>query len=924
MSTSSIIGSADAVLGDIVLGQSEPSIPGTVSFVAYPLDSTHIFVRFSNAVTDTALDPEKYNLWIISPWSSSVPEINEVLFTGSSRKTVILSLSHGLTSGSTYTLQASSGIESEDGGIVTTAGYNFTATVPSIPRPVGAYISENGCVDVVFNKDVGPHSTSATATITPMGGSPQPMILHPWDVSIDAKSVRFLIDSSTGSGESFTINYSDVCDASLNKFSGETDLYIPWSGTKTYDDLVDPRVIAARIDRVTKTPKKTRFLIYFSTPITTSSAEDLNNISVTYPGTHLNADISNVITSPTATDASTLQTLANEFKTDFNQHLVQDNVHIIPSARELLSLKFVELVNHLVDKFNSHIMDTGVHAFESPELAVVLPIATNVEDALARMSQLYTSYNQHLTYQVSSVQAHVVDDTDFQYSDPVPTTSAILTLCQFVDIFYTKFWMHLSATYHGSLDTNSIPTSSYTLSKVVYPAATDYLSSAALVAECVRKACTHFENSNIHTYSYDHSISYSTFDHSSLSGVLAIANSLATNYNAHSSVEYNVPITSAFSRADTSSFSNDGRSYFAQYEATISSLPPTFNISINVISEYRSTPTSSTFTGEGYRSSLNIRNAHSSPGTTNLFFDSSIELPDMNRVTIKTSDMNPIQTLSMSLSASPSLLVSYIRDIIDAYNVHTFTGSSPPFGISDGAGHRPEHYWDLFSGSYPASTLDDAILSLNSLKDVYNTHVQNDSFHYQSSIGQMVTAPNATDVHSAVTLAADLGYAIRRHNSDTAAHSYAGPDFLVTKLHDVISISHGEIPDGKTTTVSIRAISARGDQNKPDSSIEFQLSREFIGQSDPPYTASAEILTGNYDNISLGSDRIIIRFSKDMMQNDISIFNFPITGGSVITKSVRWTSPREVTLNMIGTSSGVQYTVSPSGLFDTVGNLISP
>lgn len=83
---------------------------------------------------------------------------------------------------------------------------------------------------------------------------------------------------------------------------------------------------------------------------------------------HNSADTTNVVTSPDATDLSSLIALVNELKTDFNAHIADATVHnsadttnvvTLPDATDIVSA--VALLNAIKSSYEAHRIDTTVH-----------------------------------------------------------------------------------------------------------------------------------------------------------------------------------------------------------------------------------------------------------------------------------------------------------------------------------------------------------------------------------------------------------------------------------------------------------------------------------------------------------------------------------------------------------------------------------
>lgn len=97
--------------------------------------------------------------------------------------------------------------------------------------------------------------------------------------------------------------------------------------------------------------------------------------AVTSVGAHRTADLTNVLTAPTATNLASAITKSDDFKAKFNQHITNTTVHLfadnqntILSSNNATEAGLVTLVNECKVKLNAHF----ARAFGSDAVTVIL------------------------------------------------------------------------------------------------------------------------------------------------------------------------------------------------------------------------------------------------------------------------------------------------------------------------------------------------------------------------------------------------------------------------------------------------------------------------------------------------------------------------------------------------------------------------
>ncbi len=93
-------------------------------------------------------------------------------------------------------------------------------------------------------------------------------------------------------------------------------------------------------------------------------------------GAHISADSTNVISAPVATDVATGQTLANQFKTQYNLHIASAVFHCVADTSNAVTAStvtneatLVTMVNQIKAKLNAHFAG----AFTSQAVLLIAP-----------------------------------------------------------------------------------------------------------------------------------------------------------------------------------------------------------------------------------------------------------------------------------------------------------------------------------------------------------------------------------------------------------------------------------------------------------------------------------------------------------------------------------------------------------------------
>ncbi len=153
-------------------------------------------------------------------------------------------------------------------------------------------------------------------------------------------------------------------------------------------------------------------------------------------------------------------------------------------------------------------------------------------------------------------------------------------------------------------------------------------------------------------------------------------------------------------------------------------------------------------------------------------FDVTAKLPTGPNVTLQqvVDAINVACIPSVNNQNLISELNSVTSDLISKFNGHQYDNTVDPTK------------WHILPGSQVASqaspSLNDNIVALNNLLTAYNTHITNALTHQSADNVNIVSAPSAYDLQSAVSLSLALKNAMNAHMIEYGVH---GSDDLITK-----------------------------------------------------------------------------------------------------------------------------------------------
>jgi hypothetical protein len=125
-------------------------------------------------------------------------------------------------------------------------------------------------------------------------------------------------------------------------------------------------------------------------------------------------DTTNAVTSSDATNQTTLNTLLNEIKTDYNAHRIStafhdaaDSTNIVTSADATDAATSVTLANEIKTDYNAHRSQADVHPHDDSANAVSSADATDEATCITLANEIKTDYNAHLTATAGSGMAYL-------------------------------------------------------------------------------------------------------------------------------------------------------------------------------------------------------------------------------------------------------------------------------------------------------------------------------------------------------------------------------------------------------------------------------------------------------------------------------------------------------------------------------------
>lgn len=398
------IGTDNSQLGNIVLGIVDSFELSSISFRAHVITSRKLRIIFDHAVSDSALNTAAYVFSSITPPSTPIPVVESVHFEDPNQFIIIIEFIDVLLYQAIYSVQVSGVVDLQGQGISGTA-YNFTSNTQDPPIALRAFLSIRGCIDIKFDRSIGPYSNSAIAEIRDSNLSPPGVALVPttWSTqSIPEDTIRFIYPVTTPTADSYNVDFVGILDAVGNSSSDTIPVTINFVGPYNSSSLSQLQFLDSYVVDVSKDIALGTVRIFFSGPVLNSSAINQASWNLEQSGPHLNGDIINQVSASDALDLTTSITLINQIKAKLNSHIIQDAVHvqfdvqnIILTANATDLPSSLTLYSDLLVKFDSHIIKISSHSYDD-SLNLAVNLATDLLSLITGLNDIKSKFNDHI------------------------------------------------------------------------------------------------------------------------------------------------------------------------------------------------------------------------------------------------------------------------------------------------------------------------------------------------------------------------------------------------------------------------------------------------------------------------------------------------------------------------------------------------
>lgn len=487
---------------------------------------------------------------------------------------------------------------------------------------------------------------------------------------------------------------------------------------------------------------------------------------------------------------------------------------------------------------------------------------------------------------------------------------------------------------------------------ITSPVPTDLPTCVDLVNEAQDRFLAHYRNTLIHIYEDSaNEFTKLTVGAGNQALAIAVANQyLKAKFNSHILAEQQVSFVlpqsgimnyvSAHATEPNTAYDVDSAyTYFADLHVRMYSAKAYVRVEANVPSEDGFSSTSSAnFTGNY------TARAYADPAHILSYLVSTDEGADFRlsgEIVVPSPSAVSVSGPSGAIDIDPTRVTASLRSVASNLNFLTVAFNSHIGGVD--AGHeQTDIYNNVIFGVF-SPDLQDVIVQANVVKAAINAHVGNlqAPFHLHTD-PRTVTAPDATDLPSLVTLVDQMRTVYLRHNQE-GPHLRPGYrvynsgmlDTLVVPIRKMVD----EVPYSLGGTVRSRYLSIPGN-GEIGVSYPFQsvttlrylgdaglsgvdLSVPFMGMASRPSLASAlpksGLEFGDDGDLHFESDQVEVYFSKPMAMVPLDSSNLPVTGGSLLQKESDWIDPRTASVRVVSMES-IPYAVVAIGLTDESGN----
>lgn len=923
MSVTSQLGPSGNQLGSILLGQ----LDGGGRFIsrAHFLDSRTVRFIFPLPVTEeTALLASSYLVEMVSaPGSYYLPTIHSVSFYDAERVSVVVEFDRSFTTGVTYGFTVA-GVES-DGGILSNEDrIDSVATVTDPPQAIGAYLAGLQRIDVVFDRPVGPTTSSHSGSITD-GTNTSSLSGSSWASPMADNVLRFTF-SACPTANALFVDYANVVDGSKNPGQGRIALYLPLRSALPYSyaKLNTAQITDAYVDYSVPALGYSYLNVHFAHAML-PGIESLGFWQVTRVGSHVGDDSANNVGAPPATDISSLVILAGALQGVFNAHLGRDGIHVGGPVKVLSEGAVIAAVNDLSRMLDIHVLDNQAHISSDSSSASFLTPAHTLEQAGVNLGVLIQKFNQHRSSTV-----HTVPDSDYDFLGSYVGTHGLESIAAWADDLRWKLRLHaLTSSYHPAIHpvVPQVPPCSPRVE--VQSPTFDLIQSILVVNEMGEKYAAHVSSDKVHPFFDDVNVVSVFTPTVDVNACIARANVLLAAFDGHTQTDYSAGLQSVTSFVSDPGFIPDGMGHFARLRiSSISPAPITIKIAYGAQFSFVGNPGSNSVSTSDFSGVIVARTARDVSRITSVATDRKTHSVAFDKQTQSSSyraslDGSPVP-VSVVYSSSIRSLSIFAASLADKHTAHLAT---PPTGST----HSVQ---DLLNGipgnQYPSYTLASVASTLNYIRQAFNTHVSDKSYHLASISDRAVLVPSATDLDSCMVLARALDKAIESHVDDGSVHSAPGVRVDLSKLTDTIVFRFRGLKDGGAYSVQSDGSCLIQLRDGVRSEVHFGFPSSFVGRESPPHLASVVAEPGLKVRFPsgfpiLGPDTVRFFFSRPMsLEPVVASTQISVTGPAGIEmKNPTWESPQSMKSEVLHISTG-SYSVGVSGMTDAFGNTVAP
>lgn len=396
----------------------------TLGYDVHVIASNEIRIKYTIKVTDSALNINNYTITSIAPTGTAVtPSLISVLWYDSTQNSVVITTNINLTTYSDYSMTVSN-IITADGSVISGVTKNFTANVLNSAKPIGAWQSKRGFIDILFDRPVGSYSSGASFYIRDASSFLQGVIMaqSTWATeNITEYTLRVSLPSGTPKANGFVIDFSGVQDSSMNPSLGTVAITLFSLLPPPYSlyELLQLQIIDAYVLAVDSEYLKFGIVrVFFNGPADVDVVKNTQFLMY-QSGPHVKSDVANEITA-----SRNVIPLANDIKAKFNAHIIQNGVHVVNDPENTIlspdavdNIEAITILNEAEIKFLNHYRNTISHKYPDFNNEFVNVVIDQSNIALANdvaTLSLKATYNIHIQseQEVSflSPQSGVMDD----------------------------------------------------------------------------------------------------------------------------------------------------------------------------------------------------------------------------------------------------------------------------------------------------------------------------------------------------------------------------------------------------------------------------------------------------------------------------------------------------------------------------------